>query len=90
MSVYLRLCQMILLIFLISSLSGCALFQKDTSFEWLDIDAVPIANTDVVFDYGVSFRELAESYISLKHECRATNRGIRELRKAQDGIRKLR
>jgi len=90
MSVYQRLCQLILLTLLISSVSGCQFLQKDNNFEWLDISAVPRASTEIQFQDGATFKDLSNAYIHLKNECRATNYGVDQLENAQRKIRKLR
>ena len=83
-------CLAVLLICLTSSLSGCSWFDKnDSGFEWLDIQAVPRANTERVFQAGSTYGDLAGAYIDLKQECRATNVGINELQEAQNNIRRL-
>lgn len=90
MSALKALCQATLLICLISSITGCAIFEKpDSGFQWLDVNAVPMANTDFVFDANATFGDLAAAYINLKHECRATNYGVDELRKASDELKRL-
>jgi hypothetical protein len=75
---------------LISSVSACQFWQKDSSFEWLDIRSVPRASTEIKFEAGATFADLSLAYINLKNECRATNYGIDQLENAQSKIRRLR
>mgnify|MGYP000082496836 CR=1 FL=1 len=89
MSAYQRPCRLILLTLLISSLSACQFGQKDSNFQWLDISAVPRASTEIQFQEGATFEDLASAYIMLKHECRATNNGVDQLEYAQKKLRKL-
>lgn len=90
MRVWTRRCRAICSIFLIISLAGCAVFDRDTSFEWLDVASVPRATTDIVFGEHDTFRDLASSYIQLKHECEATNFAVDELEDAQRALRRIR
>lgn len=79
-----KLCLAILSIFLIASCGS-----TPSNFQWLDVTAVPRANTQFEFVQGATYGDLADAYIQLKYECRATNYGLDELEEAQKQIRRL-
>lgn len=86
MSAKVQKCLLILLLSLTAN--GCAT-RNNGSFEWLDIQAVPVADTEMFFSDQATYGDLAKAYINLKHSCRATNRGVFELQEAQKKLKDL-